>query len=74
MEWRYLGFAILLQSWAIIGGLKFGAVQFWVSSAINLFVNVYPIMLQRFNRVRVDSCLEKMQPYTALQLTGSAGS
>jgi hypothetical protein len=59
-EWRHLISAILLQSWAIIGGLKFGAEHFWVSSVIN--VNVYPIMLQRFNRVRINLYLKKMQP------------
>lgn len=65
-ESRHLISAILLQSWAIIGGLKFGVEQFWISSVINVFVNVYPIMVQRFNRVRINLCLEKMQPDKSL--------
>jgi glycosyl-4,4'-diaponeurosporenoate acyltransferase len=65
-ERRHLISAVLLQSWAIFGGLKFGAENFWISSAINVFVNLYPIMLQRFNRVRIDLCLETMKPNKVL--------
>ena len=70
-EWRHLISAVLLQSWAIFGGLKFGAEHFWVSSVINVFVNMYPIMLQRFNRVRINLCLEKMQPNKLLNTEAS---
>jgi hypothetical protein len=61
-EMRHLISAALLQTWAVFGGLSLGAEHFWISSAINMIVNGYPIMLQRFNRIRIDACLEKMQP------------
>jgi hypothetical protein len=61
-EWRHLVSALLLQSWAIFGGLTIGAEQFWVSTLINVLVNFYPIMLQRYNRIRIDACLKNMQP------------
>ena len=61
-EWRHLISAILLQSWAIFAWLKFGVAKFWVSTVINIFVNIYPIMLQRFTRARIKLCLGKMQP------------
>lgn len=60
-EWRHLISALLLQSWAIVGGLTFSAEQFWVSTVINVVVNVYPIMVQRFTRVRINLCLARMQ-------------
>ncbi len=60
-EWRHLLSAVLLQGWAIGGGVFVGAEQFWVSSAINLVVNVYPIMVQRFNRARIALILQREQ-------------
>ena len=39
-----------------------GVEHFLISTAINLFVNVYPIMVQRFNRVRITRLLAKLQP------------
>ena len=61
-EWRHLISAIFLQSWAILAGLFLGMEQFWISSTINIFVNIYPIIVQRFNRVRLIGVLAKMQP------------
>lgn len=52
-ELRHLASAVLLQAWAFIGGATIGVEQFWWSSAINLLVNIYPIMVQRFNRGRI---------------------
>ena len=52
-ESRHLISAILLQAWAIVGGATVGAEQFWACSAINLLVNIYPVMVQRFNRARI---------------------
>ena len=60
-EWRHLVSAILLQAWAIFAGFSIGAQHFWISTAINLVVNVYPIIVQRFNRARIVLCLERMQ-------------
>ncbi len=59
-EWRHLVSAILLQTWAIAAGIGIGAEHFWISSAINLLVNIYPIFVQRYNRVRLVACLSKM--------------
>ncbi len=59
-EWRHLISAIFLQSWAILAGLFLGMEQFWISSTINIFVNIYPIIVQRFNRVRLIGVIAKM--------------
>ncbi len=61
-EWRHLVSAIILQGWAVIAGISIGAEHFWISSAINLLVNVYPILVQRYNRARIVLCLGRMQP------------
>ena len=73
-ERRHIVSAVLLQTWAVLGGVAFGLEHLWISSTINVFVNVYPILLQRFNRARIDLCLENMQPNKSLQLTDFAGS
>jgi hypothetical protein len=57
-ELRHLASAVLLQAWAFIGGATIGVEQFWWSSAINLLVNIYPIMVQRFNRARIALMLQ----------------
>lgn len=59
-EWRHLVSALLLQAWAIFAGVSIGAEHFWISSAINLVVNIYPIMVQRYNRARIVPCLTRM--------------
>jgi len=61
-EWRHLISALLLQSWAIVAGFYFGIEHFYTSSVINLFVNLYPISVQRYNRVRINLVLRKMGP------------
>ena len=66
-EWRHLVSAIILQAWAIFAGFSIGAEHFWVSSTINLIVNVYPIFVQRFNRARIVLCLGRMQPDKSLK-------
>lgn len=58
-EVRHLVSAILLQTWAVVGGVFVGGEQFWACSAINLLVNVYPILTQRFNRARIALILER---------------
>lgn len=58
-EGRHMASAMLLQAWAFIGGATIGVEQFWWSSAINLLVNIYPIMVQRFNRARIALILER---------------
>jgi hypothetical protein len=58
-EWRHLASAALLQAWAFIGGVAVGVEQFWGCSAINLLVNAYPIMVQRFNRARIALILRR---------------
>jgi uncharacterized membrane protein len=71
-EWRHLVSAVILQAWAILAGLSIGAEHFWISSAINLIVNGYPILVQRFNRARIVLCLGRMQPEKSLTRALSA--
>ena len=59
-EWRHLVSAVLLQAWAVSAGIGLGAEHFWISTAINLVVNIYPIFVQRYNRVRLTACLDRM--------------
>ena len=66
-EWRHLVSAILLQAWAIFAGFSIGPEQFWISTTINLLVNIYPIIVQRFNRARIVLCLGSMRPDDSLQ-------
>ncbi len=61
-EWRHLISAVLLQSWAILAGIFIDMEHFWVSSIINIFVNYYPIIVQRFNRVRLTDIIAKLHP------------
>ena len=65
-EWRHLISAVFLQSWALLAGTFLGMEHFWISSTINIFVNFYPIIVQRFNRVRLVRVIAKMQPNNAL--------
>lgn len=60
-EWRHLISAILLQSWAVGAEVAFGNHNFLISTVINLLVNVYPIMVQRFNRARITNILSAMR-------------
>lgn len=52
-EFGHLVSGVLLQAWAVVGGLLFDPTQFWACTGINLVVNVYPVMLQRYNRARI---------------------
>ena len=65
-EWRHLISAVFLQSWALLAGTFLGMEHFWISSTINIFVNFYPIIVQRFNRVRLVRIIAKLQPNNAL--------
>ena len=69
-EWRHLSSAIFLQSWALLAGVSIGMEHFWVSSTINIFVNFYPIILQRFNRVRLVGVIAKMRTNNGIKRTG----
>lgn len=41
-------------------GLSFGIEHFYTPVTINVFVNLYPIAVQRYNRVRITLMLHKM--------------
>ncbi len=69
-EWRHLISAVFLQSWAILAGSFLGMEHFWISSTINIFVNFYPIIVQRFNRVRLVGIIAKLQPNKGIKRTG----
>lgn len=58
-EWRHLLSAILLFIWAVGAGVYIGIEQFYMCVAINLLVNIYPIIVQRYNRVRIHFLLNK---------------
>lgn len=59
-EWRHLISAIFLALWGIGAGTVLGVEHFYTSFIINLFVNLYPIIVQRYNRVRITLLLNKM--------------
>lgn len=40
-------------------------LQLWVCTAINLVVNVYPIMVQRYNRARIARAPSQVEPRVA---------
>jgi hypothetical protein len=65
-EWRHLISAVFLQSWALLAGIFLGMKHFWISSTINIFVNIYPIIVQRFNRARLVSIIAKLPPNNAM--------
>lgn len=70
-EIRHLVSAIPLQVWAVVGGATVGVEQFWTCSAINVVVNIYPIMVQRFNRARIALLLQQQsRPNPAVEGTG----
>jgi hypothetical protein len=48
-----------LSIWAIGAGIYIGVEQFYISIAINIIVNIYPIIVQRYNRVRINYLLSK---------------
>jgi hypothetical protein len=56
-ELGHLVSGVLLQAWAVVGGLLVSPVQFWACTGINLVVNIYPVMLQRYNRARIAGVL-----------------
>lgn len=58
-EWRHLISAILLSIWAIGAGAYIGVEHFYTSIVINVIVNIYPITVQRYNRVRINHLLSK---------------
>jgi len=73
-EIRHLISALLLQSWAIIGGAFIGIEQFWVCSLINLMVNLYPIMVQRYNRARMVRSIYNRFPDVGLKMSSTVRS
>ena len=68
-EWRHLISAVFLQSWALLAGTFLGMEHFWISSTINIFVNFYPIIVQRFNRVRLVGIIAKLRPNNGIKRT-----
>lgn len=60
-EWRHLVSAVLLQAWAVGAEIAYGNHNFLISTVINLFVNLYPIIVQRYNRVRITHILSAIR-------------
>jgi hypothetical protein len=61
-EGRHLVSAVLLQAWAVGAGFTVGAHQFWICTAINLVVNIHPMLIQRLNRARIAQMLARNEP------------
>lgn len=59
-EWRHFISAVALFLWAIGAGLLIGIEHFYTSIVINIFVNIYPIIVQRYNRIRISILVSKM--------------
>jgi len=59
-EWRHLISAIFLYIWAFGAGIFIGIEHFYTSVIINMIVNIYPIIVQRYNRIRILFLLNKM--------------
>jgi hypothetical protein len=58
-EFGHLGAFIFVQFYAQIMLLKTEWVLFIVCSIINFFFNLYPIVLQRYHRIRIQKILAK---------------
>ncbi len=49
------------MSFSVCAEIAFGNHNFLISTAIKLLVNIYPIMVQRFNRARIGNILSAMR-------------
>ena len=59
-EWRHFISAVGLFLWAIFAGVLIGIEHFYTSVIINIFVNLYPIIVQRYNRIRILILINKL--------------
>jgi hypothetical protein len=59
-EWRHLISAIFLYIWAVGAGFYIGIEHFYTSFLINIIVNIFPIIVQRYNRIRIFLLLDKI--------------
>jgi glycosyl-4,4'-diaponeurosporenoate acyltransferase len=57
-EWRHLIGIIILIVLTLLIDRRFSVFDWVFISLLNLFVNIYPIFLQRYNRIRIINALK----------------
>ncbi len=68
-EWRHLIGVLIFIVLTLLIDRKFTAYDWVLLTALNLFINIYPIFLQRYNRIRIIKVLKtngKSSPYDNL--------
>ena len=70
-EWRHIIGAILFIAFRFLfdSELRLTVLDFTLLPAMNLYINIYPIFLQRYNRIRILKILkrnDKPSPYDSL--------
>lgn len=58
-EWRHWIGCVIFVLLAFLIDRQFTALDWVILTALNLAINIYPIMLQRYNRVRILQVLDK---------------
>ena len=70
-EWRHIIGAILFIVFRFLfdSKLRLTVIDFTLLPAMNLYINIYPIFLQRYNRIRILRILKKnkkLSPYDSI--------
>ena len=70
-EWRHIIGAILFILFRFLfdSKLRLTVIDFTLLPAMNLYINIYPIFLQRYNRIRILRILKKnkkLSPYDSV--------
>ena len=70
-EWRHIIGAIMFVAIRFLfdSELRFTILDFTILPIMNLYINIYPIFLQRYNRIRILKILKnnnKPSPYTSI--------
>jgi glycosyl-4,4'-diaponeurosporenoate acyltransferase len=70
-EWRHIIGAVLFVAIRFLfdSELRFTILDFTVLPIMNLYINIYPIFLQRYNRIRILKILKnnnKPSPYSSI--------
>ena len=70
-EWRHIIGAILFIVFRFLfdSKLRLTVLDFTLLPAMNLYINIYPIFLQRYNRIRILRILKKnkkLSPYDSI--------
>lgn len=68
-EWRHLAGAVIFIFFTLLLDSRFSIFEWILLSMLNLYINIYPIFLQRFNRIRIIKILQNNElksPYDDL--------